>query len=108
MENSQNYLQSFVTNPGFQHLGEQILRHLNKKTALSLRSVNHSCKKFVDNPRFWLKKLNYKNIKLHEAWSSLIQKVKEENADLEEIVVVTLLERPSYWVQKTFQIRYFG
>ena len=27
---------------------------------------------------------------------------------VEIVVVVTLLERPSYWVQKTFQIRYFG
>ena len=81
MEKYQNYFKSLIANPGFEHLGHNILRHLNKKTTLSLRMVNIDCKNFVENPRFWLKKLNYKksgSAEVHEAWLTLIQKVEEE------------------------------
>ena len=88
-------MESFITNPGFHHLGQNILRHLNKKTLLSLRLVNHSSKYFVDNPRFWLKKLDYKNNgskELHEAWLTLIQKVEEKDSDLKQNVAANLIK----------------
>ena len=88
-------MESFITNPGFQHLGQNILRHFGKEKLLSLRLVNHACKKFVENPRFWLKKLNYKKsglVELHEAWSTLIRKVEEENPDLEQNVAKILIK----------------
>ena len=59
MENPQNVLESIITNPGLQHLGHKILRHLNKKTLLALRIANHSCKNFVENSRLILKKINF-------------------------------------------------
>ena len=93
-DKSQNYLESFFTNPGFEHLGHNILNHLNKKTILSLKLANHSCKNFVENPRFWLKKLNYKksgSLELHEAWSKLINKVEEENPDLKKNIAFNLI-----------------
>ena len=88
-------METFFTNPGFQHLGQNILRHLSKEKLLSLSVVNHTCKKFVENPRFWLKKLNYKKsglVELHEAWSTLIQKVEEENPNLEQNVAKILIK----------------
>ena len=95
MEKHQNMMKSFITNPGFEHLGQNILMHLNKKTSLAVRLVNHSTKDFVDNPIFWLKKLNYKNsgsLELHIAWSTLIQKIKENNLDLAQNVALNLIK----------------
>ena len=90
-----NSLESIITNPGFHYLGQSILRHLNIESLLSLRLVNHSSKVFVENPRFWLKKLKYKNsdlMEVHEAWSSLIQKVEEKNPELKQNVVLNLIK----------------
>ena len=100
MENPQIFLESLITNPGLQHLGHKILRHLNKKTLLSLRIVNHSCKNFVENSRLMLKKLNfnvahcaqYSTMELHQAWLLLIQKVDEKNPDLEENIALNLIK----------------
>ena len=95
MNKSQNYLETFMTNPGFEHLGQKILRHLKKKNLLALRLVNNSTKDFVDNPKFWLKKMNYKNrelMELHEAWSKLIKKVEEEHPDLKKNIALNLIK----------------
>ena len=99
MENSQINFQSLISNPGFEHLGHNILRHLNKKTVFSLRMVNNDCKNFVENPRFWLKKLNFKNCEsteIHEAWLTLIQKVEEENYDLKENLALNFIKLFNY------------
>ena len=92
MDKPQNSLESIITNPGFQHISERILSHLDKKASLSLRLVNNACKNFVENPRHWLK-LNYKkteSVELYDAWSKLIEKVEEENPDLEQNIVFNL------------------
>ena len=88
-------MESLITNPGFEHLGHNILSHLDTKNLLNIRLVNHQFKDFVDNPRLWLKKLNYKNsgfMELHEAWMSLIQKVEAENSDLLKNIVLNLIK----------------
>ena len=94
--NMANSLENIITNPGLEHLGLSILRHLNTKTLLNLRLVNHSCKYFVENPRFWLKKLKYMqsgSMEIYKAWSSLILKVEEEeNFDLDQNVVLNLIK----------------
>ena len=88
-------MDSFITNPGFEHLGQNILRLLNKKSTLAFRLVNYSAKDFVENPRFWLKKLNYKNsgsVELHEAWLTFIQKVEEGNPLLKKNIALVLMK----------------
>ena len=68
---------------------------MNKKTLLSLRLTNNSCKNFIENPIFWLNKLNYKNNgskNLHETWCTLIRKVKDENIDLEKNITLNLIK----------------
>ena len=95
MENPKNYFELFISNPGFEHLGRNILRNLNKKTSLSLRVANHSCRDFVENPRFWLKKLTSKrseSMGLHKIWSNLINKVEQENPDLVQNIVFCLIK----------------
>ena len=44
--------------PGFQHIGEEIFKLLDKASVLNCRMVNSSWKQFFDQPIFWLKKLN--------------------------------------------------
>ena len=94
MDNPKNSLESFISNPGLRHLGCNILKHLNKKATLSLRSVNHLSKDFVETPKILLKKLNLKNnatVELHEAWMSLIQNIEEQNFKLETNISLILI-----------------
>ena len=37
MDKSQSLMKSFISNPGFEHIGFNILNHFNKATLLSLR-----------------------------------------------------------------------
>ena len=91
MEYTQNSLESFMTNPGFEHLGRNILKHLNKKTILALRLGNHASQYFVDNSRFFLKKLKCKQ-EQYEAWYTLIRKIEEQNPDLRLNIALNLIK----------------
>ena len=48
-------MESLIANPGFAHLSQTILKYLDKKSLLTLRLVSYTCKKFIEDPRFWLK-----------------------------------------------------
>ena len=48
-------MESLIANPGFAHLSQNILKYLDKKSLLTLRLVSYTCKKFIEDPRFWLK-----------------------------------------------------
>ena len=43
---------------GFDHIGEKIFKFHNGKEVLNFRLVCKSWKKILDNPMYWLKKLN--------------------------------------------------
>ena len=97
MQNQQRNLESLISNPGFEHLCQNFLIHLDKKTLLAMRLVSNSSRNFLNKPRFWLNKLNFKNggsLELHKAWISLIQKVEEdgENTDLEQNIATILIK----------------
>ena len=97
MEKSQSLMESFISNPGFEHLGFNILKHFDKAALLSLSLINHSWRDFVLNPRFWMKKLNCKNgesmhTDLYKAWFDLIHKVEEENIDLKQNIALNLIK----------------
>ena len=76
---------------------------------MAFRLVNHSSKDFVENPRFWLKKLNYKNsgsVELHKAWFTFIQKVEEKNPSLKKNIAFVLMKLVDnyYDIQKIFPL----
>ena len=48
-------MDSFLSNPGLDHIGSKIFLNLDFTTLLKLRFVSQSWKCFLDNPRFWLK-----------------------------------------------------
>ena len=68
-----------TSNPGFQHVGENILLHLNYKSLMDCRSVSQSFKRIIDNPRFWLKKTAQKGMsrELQTAWDTCLRNLKD-------------------------------
>ena len=48
-----------VTNPGLQHIIEIIFLNLDFEDLQGCQLVNKSCKKILENPRFWLKKWRF-------------------------------------------------
>ena len=50
-------LESFINNPGLQHIAENILQNLDKHSLLKYRLVNSSWKRVLDQPIFWFNKL---------------------------------------------------
>ena len=53
---------SIISNPGFFHITSRIFGHLDYKSLLQCRLVGQSWKNHVDQPLFWLKKLEKKVI----------------------------------------------
>ena len=76
---------TLINNPGFSHITSRIFGHLDHKSQLQCRLVGKSWKKHVDQPLFWLKKLEKKgqSKKLSNAWCDLFQNI-EEGSFLEE------------------------
>ena len=48
--------QSFIENPGFQHIVERIFLNLKYEDLLTCRLINKPTKLILDNPLIWLKK----------------------------------------------------
>ena len=70
---------TLINNPGFSHITSRIFGHLDHKSQLQCRLVGKSWKNHVDQPLFWLKKLEKKgqSKELSKAWCEFIQKIEE-------------------------------
>ena len=68
-------MEKIINTPGLQHIGEKILLNLDSKNIMVFQSTNKSCKEFVDNPIFWLKKWRLRGLstKSHGEWIKAIQ-----------------------------------
>ena len=51
-------MDSFTKNPGLFHISEKIFKFLDQNSLMDCRMVNKSWKQVLDQPIFWLKKLN--------------------------------------------------
>ena len=49
-------MEQFFANPGFAHIAEEIMSHLDHRTLLSCRLVSISFKNILDNPKIWLRR----------------------------------------------------
>ena len=85
-----------LENPGFQHIGESIIMHLDHKNLQDCRLVEHSWKNFLDNPRFWFKKCiqNGLSKELQTEWNKLIQMLQGSN--LEQNLTMCLIKMQKY------------
>ena len=80
--------------PGLQHISEDILKLLDKKSLLNCRMVTSSWKEFLDQPIFWLKKLKLENVPqdIQTGWNLLAQELDEDDDELNEEFVLTLIK----------------
>ena len=69
-----------MSNPGFSQIAQNIIWRLDHNSQLNCRMVDQTWKAQVDQPYFWIKKLDYKKGQskdLNEAWIDLAGKFEK-------------------------------
>ena len=74
-------ISSIGDNPGYSHITQKILLLLSHNEQLKCRLVGKSWKKFIDKPRFWIKKLEQKGQTkdLHDEWIDLVRRIEQDS-----------------------------
>jgi len=82
-----------IGNPGFPGINQIILSCLDHKSQMAFRQVCQSWKQQVDQPLFWIKKLNLKSHpkELGNVWIDLVGRI-EKGSDLEIEVTECLMK----------------
>ena len=83
-----------ITNiPGLQHISEDILKLLNKKSLMNCRLINSSWKNVLNQPAFWLMKMKREDIpeEVQRSWKMLAQEVNDEQILNEFVLILTKL-----------------
>ena len=72
-------MEAITKTPGFQNLSEDILKLLDKESLMDCRMVNSSWKAILDQPSFWLKKMNMSDMSkdAQNSWKMLAQKLDD-------------------------------
>ena len=68
---------------GLKHIAEDIFRCLDKESINSCRLVKQSWTRIVDNPQFWLKKIEKKDNSVKAKWSRLVRELTDEDPNKE-------------------------
>ena len=86
-----------IGNPGFSDINQTILSYLDHQSQITFRQVCQSWKEQVDQPLFWIKKLDLKsNPKgLGNVWIGLVGRI-QKGSDLEREVTECLMK----WYRK--------
>ena len=85
--------ESLIGNPGFPGINQNILFSMDHKSQMAFRQVCQSWKEQVDQPLFWIKKLNLKSHakELGNAWIELVGRI-QKGSDLEKEVIECLMK----------------
>ena len=51
-------MEKIISNPGLQHLAEEVFWNLDIQDLYVCTQINQSCKQILENPIFWPKKKN--------------------------------------------------
>ena len=99
--------ESLIGNPGFPGINQNILFSMDHKSQMAFRQVCQSWKEQVDQPLFWIKKLNLKSHakELGNAWIELLGRI-QKRSDLEKEVIECLMKcygEPKSWSDKVFK-----
>ena len=88
-----NQVNTIIGNAGFPGINQNILFCLDHKSQMAFRQVCHSWKKEVDQPIFWIKKLNLKSHpkELGNMWIDLLGRF-QKGSDLEKEVTECLMK----------------
>ena len=82
-------MENIITNPGLQHLAEEVFWNLDFEDLKICAQINLSCKQILQNPIFCLRKYEHLTKKNKEDWIKAIQSVK--NSDI-GIVIISCLK----------------
>ena len=89
-------METITKTPGFQHLSEDILKLLDKKSLMDCRMVNSSWKTILDQPTFWLKKMTMSDVPkdAQKSWKMIAQELDDgdDNIDLTNKFVLALIK----------------
>ena len=82
-----------IGNPGFSDINQTILSYLDHQSQMAFRQVCQSWKEEVDQPLFWIKKLNLKSYPkgLGNVWIDLVGRI-QKGSDLEKEVTECLMK----------------
>ena len=85
-------IKTLTNNQGFLHLSEKIFLLLDNKSILTCRIVNPSWKNIIDNPIFWVKKIQLKGLSkdLHNVWVSTFLKITDYELRQEASVCLSM------------------
>ena len=85
-------MEKFTKIPGLQRISEDIFELLDKKSLMDCRLVNSSWKNVLEQPIFWLKKMNLENVPMnvHQSWKNLAQQLEDGHPKKE--FVLTLIK----------------
>ena len=103
-----------MNNPKLEHIGQNIFMKLDNQSLLHCRYVSQSWRTFLDNPRFWLKRIqNYLTKEHFTEWDLLIQKMDHDwkmkqtitlclyqmNEDCSRLFPSWLCKKSCYWFE---------
>ena len=88
-----NQVNTIIGNPGFPGINQNILFCLDHKSQMAYRQVCQSWKQEMDQPIFWIKKLNLKSHpkELGNIWIDLVGRI-QKGSDLEKEVTECLMK----------------
>ena len=69
-------MEKIITNPGLQHLAENIFWNLDVEHLKICGLINQSCQQILDNPMFWLRKFVGLSKANQKDWIKIIQSEK--------------------------------
>ena len=79
--------------PGLQHISEDILKLLDKKSLMNCRLVNSSWKNVINQPTFWLMKMKREQIPedVQRSWKMLAQDLNDDEIANEFVLILSKL-----------------
>ena len=93
LQGNQVNVNSIIGNPGFHLINQTVLSCLDHKSQMTFRQVSQSWKEQMDQPIFWIKKINLKSHpkELGNVWIDLVGRI-ERGSDLEKEVTECLMK----------------
>ena len=82
-------MEEIFTNPGLQHLAENVFWNLDAEDLKNCAHINQSCKQILQNPIFCLRKFEHLSKENQNDWIKAIQSVKSSS---EGIAIISYLQ----------------
>ena len=71
-------MENIITNPGLQHIAENIFLNLDVEHLQMCGRINQSCKEILDNAMFWLRQFVGLSKENQEDWLKSVNNFDEE------------------------------